>query len=197
MDTYDSISAEGHCSTVMDDITPSYLQLIQVKKQQKQLNAATRPTQLKTAKSKSLKASDKVIANLEADVKKAAQGPQARENAIETVQKALANDHASELDKEINRAVRIQKLVDGGNFPAKHLRTKGHMDAREGVHAEHSEVTLLQFLGAYEAARSALPPCTHLYEEALARVRSLQAILRPHGKFWMPPKLLWSKPELI
>jgi hypothetical protein len=113
-----------------------------------------------------------VITNLEAEVKKAAQ---ARENAIESVQKALANDHASELVTEMNRAVRIQKLVDGGNFPAKHLRTKGHMDARERVHAEQSEVALLQLLGAREAARSALPPCTHLYEEALARVRSLQA----------------------
>jgi hypothetical protein len=94
---------------------------------------------------------------------------------IETVQKALTNEHASELVKEMNRAVRIQKLVDGGNFPARHLRTKGHMDARERVHAEQSEDTLLQLLGAREAARSALPPCTHLYEEALARVRSLQA----------------------
>jgi hypothetical protein len=61
MDTYDSISVKGHCSTVIDDITPSYLQLIQVKKLQKQLNAAKRPTQFKSAKSKSLKASDKVI----------------------------------------------------------------------------------------------------------------------------------------
>jgi hypothetical protein len=43
MDTYDNISAEGHCSTVIDDITPSHLQLIQVKKLQKQLNAAKRP----------------------------------------------------------------------------------------------------------------------------------------------------------
>jgi hypothetical protein len=50
-------------------------QLVQVKKLQKQLNAAKRPTQSKQAKSKSLKSSDKVIANLEAEVKKAAQAP--------------------------------------------------------------------------------------------------------------------------
>jgi hypothetical protein len=83
MDIYDS-SAEGrysHCSTVIDDITSNYLQLIQVKNLEKKLNAGKSSTQFKQAKSTSLKASNKVLANLEAEVKKAAQ---ARENAIET-----------------------------------------------------------------------------------------------------------------
>jgi SOS-response transcriptional repressor LexA len=64
-------------------------------------------------------------------VKKAVQ---ASKNAIESLQEALPNEQASDLVKEMSRAVRIQKLLEGENCPAKHLQIKGRMYAREQEH---------------------------------------------------------------
>jgi hypothetical protein len=85
------------------------------------------PTQYTQSKRKSLKASDEVIANLEAEVKNAAQ---AGENAIKTVQEALTNEQASVLVKEVNKAERLtswgQQLPRcmhkcSGKLPSEHL----------------------------------------------------------------------------
>jgi hypothetical protein len=90
------------------------------------------------SKLKSLKASDKVITNLKADVKNAAQ---AVENAIQTVQEALTNEQASVLVKEVNRAVRLtswsQQLPRcmhkcSGKLPSEHLTIELKCNCRSG-----------------------------------------------------------------
>jgi hypothetical protein len=156
---------------------------------QKQLNAVKRPTQSKQPKSKSLKASDSVIANLESEVKAAAQ---AWDNAIETVQEALTNEHASELVKELTRAVHIQSwwteetalqstFKQRGAWMPGNESTLSRVRLSSCISSVHAKLLGLLFRHAHICTRK------HWHEYVPCK-RMDQRILRPHGKYWMPQK---------
>jgi hypothetical protein len=70
-------------------------------------------------------------ARVEALEAKAEEAVEDREGKLERVRRELPNARNTDLVDEMNRAVRIQRLVDTGKWAAKHLTHKGQMDMAE------------------------------------------------------------------